>query len=231
MREKRFADNSKGATEQMFKAHSTILFQGDSITDGNRGRDNDLNHIFGHGYVHLVASRLGADYPDRRLAFINRGISGDRVADLYARWQEDTLNLKPDVLSILVGINDVLRQIADGSGASAAKFERVYSLLLEEAKASNPELLIVLCEPFILPVGRVAEQWERWNEEAQLRQEAVKRVASEFGAVHVPLQLMFEEAAQTAPAEYWLWDGFHPTAAGHELVARQWIRTVGQRLA
>src|SRR3954447_2755189 len=121
----------------MFNAHSTILFQGDSITDGNRGRDNALNHIFGHGYVHLIASRLGADYPERQLAFINRGISGNRVVDLYARWQEDTLNLKPDVLSILVGVNDVYMQLANGSGVSAAKFERVYSLLLEEAKTAN----------------------------------------------------------------------------------------------
>ncbi|WP_219835615.1 SGNH/GDSL hydrolase family protein [Paenibacillus sp. R14(2021)] len=210
----------------MFQPNTTILFQGDSITDGNRGRDSDPNHIFGHGYVHLIASRLGADYPARNLTFINKGISGNRAVDLYARWQEDALNLKPDVLSILVGVNDILKAFDDASGAPAPKFERVYSLLLEEAREANPALSLVLCEPFVLPVGRVGEQWERWREEIGLRQEAIKRIASAFGAVHVPLQQLFDDAAQTAAAAYWLWDGFHPTAAGHELIARQWLRTV-----
>src|SRR5690242_17694491 len=85
----------------------TFLFQGDSITDGNRTRNNDWNHIMGHGYQYIIASKLWFDFPKKRLHFLNRGISGNKVTDLAARWQKDTIELKPDVLSILVGINDI----------------------------------------------------------------------------------------------------------------------------
>jgi lysophospholipase L1-like esterase len=214
----------------MLKPHATILFQGDSITDGNRSRDNDPNHVMGHGYAFLVAARLGADYPQLQFGFLNRGVSGNRVVDLYARWQEDAINLKPDVLSILVGVNDVQMDIASGTGVSAGKYERVYGLLLEEALEANPKLAVVLCEPFILPVGWVAEQWKRWREEIALRQQAVEAVARKFGGIHVPLQSAFDAAAGAAPASYWLWDGFHPTPAGHELIARQWLDTVKPQL-
>ena len=136
---------------------TTILFQGDSITDGlrekNKERAWDLNHQMGHGYAFLVNARWGAQYPERRLAFINRGISGNRIADLYGRWQEDTVNLRPDVLSILVGINDVGFTMWEQSGSGPERFGRIYQLLLDEARAANPALLPVLMEPFVMPVG------------------------------------------------------------------------------
>jgi lysophospholipase L1-like esterase len=104
----------------------TFLFQGDSITDGNRTSDNDWNHIMGHGYAYLIASRLWYDYPNRDLIFYNRGISGNRVRDLDARWQKDTLDLKPDVVSILIGVNDVLAMIKNNDPDSIDKFEETY---------------------------------------------------------------------------------------------------------
>src|SRR5476651_1492719 len=90
-----------------FTPDARILFQGDSITDGNRGRSADPNHILGHGYVFSIASKYGATYPDLDLTFVNRGISGNTVQDLANRWEADTLAIQPDVLSILVGVNDI----------------------------------------------------------------------------------------------------------------------------
>src|SRR3954454_14215957 len=119
-----------------------VLFQGDSITDGNRGRTADPNHILGHGYAFLIAARFGALMPELNLLFVNRGISGNRVTDLAARWQKDTLELRPDLLSILIGINDSTRHVP------LDEFETTYDRLLAAAVAANPKLRIVICEPF-----------------------------------------------------------------------------------
>ena len=109
-----------------FRSGTPILFQGDSITDGNRGRTADPNHILGHGYAFLIAAKYGAMLPDRNLVFMNRGISGNAVVDLQNRWQTDTLDLKPDILSILIGINDASRRIP------AEDFEKTYDRLLAD---------------------------------------------------------------------------------------------------
>ena len=134
-----------------------FLFQGDSITDGNRGRNNDPNHIMGHGYAFSIASRVGAAFPQKNLSFYNRGISGNKITDLASRWQNDTLDIKPNVLSILIGVNDTDSVVRQKEIITAEKFEREYRLLLKETKTKLPECLLVLCEPFILAVGRVKE--------------------------------------------------------------------------
>ena len=131
-----------------FTPGARILFQGDSITDGNRGRSADPNHILGHGYVFITAARHGAAFPERKLDFINRGVSGNTVLELENRWQKDTLNLKPDVLSILIGVND------DGRGIPLEQYEQVYDKLLTQAKTANPEIKLVLCEPFVEANGQ-----------------------------------------------------------------------------
>src|SRR5215216_2996042 len=128
-----------------------FLFQGDSITDGNRGRNNDPNHIMGHGYAFSIASRVGADFPKKNLSFYNRGISGNKITDLNARWQKDTLDIKPDVLSILIGVNDVDSVIRQKDTVATEKFEEMYRMLLNGTKTQLPECLFVICEPFILP--------------------------------------------------------------------------------
>jgi lysophospholipase L1-like esterase len=213
----------------MFASQAKILFQGDSITDGNRTRDEDPNHVMGHGYAFLIASRLGFDYADRGFQFFNRGISGNRIVDLFGRWKEDTLNLKPDILSILIGVNDVNGRFWD-VGVSAKKFEQVYDMLLTETKEELPHIQLVICEPFILPVGRVKENLDYFTKEIKLRQEAAKRIAEKHGAIYIPLQADFEEAAKQAEDTYWMWDGIHPTTAGHELIARKWLQVVGEHL-
>lgn len=206
-----------------------FLFQGDSITDGNRGRNTDPNHIMGHGYAFSIASRLGADYPEKQLLFYNRGISGNRVSDLAARWQKDTLDLKPNVLSILVGVNDMGTRIKNG-GAAPDQFEEIYGKLLEQTKTLFPDILFVLCQPFILPVGNMKDKWELKHAEIMKDQAIVAKLAKTYNAVHVEFQQVMEKACRKAPADYWMWDGCHPTVPGHELLTREWIKMVSKRL-
>lgn len=210
---------------------SVILFQGDSITDGNRGRDTDPNHTMGHGYQFSVASRWGAEYPEKELKFFNRAISGNKVIDLAARWQTDTLDLKPNVLSILVGVNDSTSVIYDWKPVvTAEKYEEVYRQLLDQTKAALPDVLLVLCEPFVLPVVHVERDWDKYQAQIIPRQAMVRKFAQEYDAVFVPFQEVFNNAMKKAPASYWIWDGVHPTVAGHELMAREWIKQVGEKL-
>ncbi len=208
----------------------TFLFQGDSITDGNRTRNNDWNHVMGHGYQYIIASRLWYDFPKKSFHFFNRGISGNKVTDLAARWQKDTLELKPDVLSILVGINDTAVFIEGKSDFSAEQYESGYRSLLKQTKEQLPGIELVLCEPFILPAGKVKDKWEVYSTEVKKRQEAVRRLSEEFQAIFVPFQSAFNKAISSAPAEYWIWDGIHPMPAGHELMAREWISRVSKKL-
>lgn len=206
--------------------NSRIVFQGDSITDGGRSRDEDLNHVMGHGYAYLIACRLGFDEAHKNYRFFNRGVSGNRIVDLYARWQEDALNLKPDVLSILIGVNDIGMEFSAKAGTSSEKYEKVYRLLIEETREAIPEVKFVLCEPFILPVGGIKENWEVWNREMTSRQQVVRKLAAEYNCVFVGLQDEFSSASQNSQPKDWLWDGVHPTPAGHEMIARKWLKAV-----
>ncbi len=208
-----------------------ILFQGDSITDGNRGRNTDPNHIMGHGYAFSIASRLGADYPEQAYDFFNRGISGNKVIDLKERWQTDTFDLKPDVLSILVGVNDASSVVFNWEPVvSVAKFEETYRFLLEQTLEKIPGIRLVLCEPFIKAVGRVKDNWDAYYSDIIKRQEIVRNLAAEYDTLFIAFQEVFDKACDRAPADYWIWDGVHPTVAGHELMAREWIDEVTQKI-
>ena len=216
------------------KKETVILFQGDSITDGNRlrGKENewDLNHQMGHGYAFVVNALLGSRYPERNLKFINRGISGNRVADLYGRWKEDTLNLHPDVLSILVGINDCGSTIYEDAGSDPDRFEKIYQLLIDEAKEQNPDLLLVLCEPFLLPVGERKEHFKEWNDLMKPLQEKTRLLAERNKTIFVPLQDKFNQLCEIRDPDYWVWDGVHPTVCGHQILADEWMKAVCPRL-
>lgn len=215
----------------MGKTEKIILFQGDSITDGGRlkGKENawDLNHQMGHGYAFLINAAMGCRYPEKNLRFYNRGVSGNRVGDLYGRWMEDTICLKPDILSVMVGINDCGSTLHDGAGSSPARFEKIYQLMLEEAREANPGVKIVLCEPFALPVGPIQEDFAAWNKLLRPLQEKVRSIAEKNEAVFVPLQDRFQELLSVREAEYWVWDGVHPTVCGHQIIARQWLDYAG----
>lgn len=212
------------------KDNLIFLFQGDSITDGNRGRNNDPNHIMGHGYAFSIASRVGADFPEKHLNFYNRGISGNKITDLQARWQKDVLDIKPDVLSILVGVNDVNSIIRQKDVVTAEKFEEVYRMVLTQTRTQLPECLFVICEPFILPVGRVKDDWTKWESEIKKLQNIAADLSKEYNTVFIPLQTVFNKASGRATPGYWIWDGIHPTVAGHELITREWLKQVGKQL-
>lgn len=210
------------------KPDKVFLFQGDSITDGNRGRDEDPNHILGHSYAYIIGAKLGNELAEQKPVFYNRGISGNRISDLYARWNEDAIYLKPDVLSILIGVNDLWRSMKGEPSGCTDRFERAYRHVLEETREVLPDTRLVLCEPFILNTGAPAEDWPEWHRQILRYQEVVRGLAEQFGAVHVPLQGVLDAAVQRADAKYWLWDGVHPTTAGHDLIARQWLQVVGE---
>lgn len=211
---------------------AVILFQGDSITDGNRGRNNDPNHIMGHGYAFSIASRVGADYPEKKYLFYNRGVSGNKVTDLVNRWQAETLDLKPDVLSILIGVNDSSSVVFNWQPVvSVEKYEEIYYKLLGQTREAFPDILFVLCEPFILKGGRVTENREAYNSDIVQRQAVVRKLSKKYNAVFVGFQEVFDKACEKASADYWIWDGVHPTVAGHELMAREWLKQVEKRIS
>lgn len=208
----------------------TFLFQGDSITDGNRTRDNDWNHVMGHGYQFIIASKLWYEFSNRGFHFFNRGVSGNKVTDLADRWQKDTLDLTPDVLSILIGINDTSAFLNGNHDFTGENYHDGLRALLEQTKEQLPDIQFVLCEPFVLPVGSVKDRWDEYSNEIKKRQQSVLKLSKEFNAVFVPFQTAFNNALSKAPAAYWIWDGIHPMPAGHELMAREWLGHVSKKL-
>ena len=196
-----------------------IVFQGDSITDV--GRSHEYNYLLGSGYPTLVSAQLGFDAP-RQYECFNRGVSGNRIVDLYARWRIDCINLKPDIISILIGINDVWHDL-DGrlNGVEAERFERVYDMLMDYTREQLPNARVIILEPFCLHGTATDKEWTYFSHEVPLRAEAAGRVAARHGAIFIPLQNDFTAACDIAPASYWLFDGVHPKPAGHELIARK----------
>ena len=201
-----------------------ILFQGDSVTDCGRGRDIPAaNNSLGGGYVQMIAGRLLCDHPERKYEIYNRGISGNRVVDLYARWKIDALNMSPDVISILIGVNDTWHEFGNRNGVEVPRYAKVYRELLAWTKEALPETRLVLCEPFVLPCGAVSADGG-WLPEMAQRREVVRSLAADFKATFVPFQGILDAAAKRAAPEHWLGDGVHPTYAGHALMADAWIQ-------
>ncbi len=209
---------------KLFSDHTKIVFQGDSITHGGRG--SDPNHIIGHSYVILIAAPQAANFPEADLSFYNRGISGNTIGSLDSRWQNDTLNLKPDTISILVGVNDLLQTVGKDQPFIVADYEKTYRSLLDRSRAANPKVRFVLCQPFVMPGKSTSPKWEAFQKGVAEMQAVVEKLAAEYHAPVVHLQQVFDKAAKEhTPVEYWVWDGVHPTFAGHQLVADEWIRT------
>ncbi|MBQ2615049.1 MAG: SGNH/GDSL hydrolase family protein [Clostridia bacterium] len=200
-----------------------ILFQGDSITDAGRCLLN-VEWYVGQSYATMISGRLGMDQPGE-YEFVNRGIGGNRIVDLYARMKKDLLNIKPDILSILIGVNDVWHEIHENpNGVDAEKYGLVYDLLIQEVREKLPETKIILMEPFVLKGCETEEHWEYFQTEVPKRAQKVKEICEKYGLTFVPLQEKFHEAEKLAPADYWLRDGVHPTPMGNELLAREWMK-------
>lgn len=204
-----------------------ILFQGDSITDAGRNRSVAAANnaaALGAGYPLIAAAQLLRAHPDSGLELFNRGVSGDKVPALQARWEADTMALKPDILSILVGVNDLWHKLTGNYSGTVADYESQYSSLLRSTRQALPEVRFLILEPFVLITGAVDA---KWFPEFDERRAAAARVAEAAGATFVPLQSMFTQLAKSAPPSYWLIDGVHPTIAGHAAIAERWREAAG----
>ncbi len=200
---------------------ATILFQGDSITDCGRARDND--NVLGVGYPQRIAGKYNYEQPGK-YTFINRGIGGNRIVDLYARIKNDIINVKPDVMSILIGVNDVWHEVNYKNGVCAEKFEKIYDMLISEILEELPNLKIMIMEPFVLKSSATEATWDYFSTEVAKRSAAAKRIAQKYNLTFVPLQEKFDEMVAKQPEPYWTSEGVHPSYAGHELIAREWIK-------
>lgn len=221
--------NSIAAPSVTLKNGVTILFQGDSITDARRDRKTEGNEnqsgMLGQGYPFHIAGQLLAEYPEQKLKMFNRGISGNKVPDLAARWQPDCLDLKPGLLSILIGVNDLWHKLNGKYDGTPETYREGLTALLKQTKEALPQVTLVICEPFVTRCGAVNDSW---FPEFETRRAIAAEVAKEAGAIWVPFYEKFNEAiaAGTTP-DYWAGDGVHPTHAGHALMAKVWRETVG----
>lgn len=200
------------------------LFQGDSITDCGRG-DYGNPYATGCGYPRLLEADLMAQDGDCEV--MNCGISGNRVVDLLARWKRDCLNLKPDVITILIGVNDVWHEFGNHDGVSVLLFEEVYRILLRETFAALPQTRLILMGAYVMPGPATTPDWDVFSGEVAARREVTRKLAEEFGLIYVDLQQAFDEAQKKFPAQRWTGDGVHPTAAGHEVIAVAWKKAAG----
>lgn len=197
-----------------------IVFLGDSITDAGK-REDYRDYSYGHGFLGLIAGELLHEDP-LKYEIVNRGISGNKTVDLYARLRPHVWNEKPDVLSILVGVNDVWHEIVHRNGVPIKRFEKIYRAIIEETREELPSVQIILCEPFVLEGNATAEHL---SEFAAVKQYAgvVKALAEEYGLYFLSLQAPLDAKAKKFPPECWLWDGVHPTRAGAKLIADEWL--------
>lgn len=226
-----FADNAEqlpGMTTRPpkinLRRYDKVLFQGDSITYWHRKLDaqgfNDSDAL-GSGYPLLTASELIYTNPEKELKFFNKGISGNGIRDLEARWDKDCLELRPDVLSILIGVNDYSLKIRDNKSGNAVSFRKTYLQLLERTVKVLPEVKLIIAEPFAIKgLMFVTEEWFPGFDEYR---HVAKEMAEKFNAVFIPLQSIFEKAMELAPAAYWCGDGIHPSLAGARLMAGAWL--------
>ncbi len=209
-----------------FKPHSVILFQGDSITDAGRTHSwigPNLPDGLGFGYTRKIADELLENYPEQYLQLYNRGVSGDLIRDMESRWERDSLRLLPDLISILIGVNDTWNQVMLGMGSDPEQYQGVFHKILTETRKSLPDTQLVLCEPFLLITGEVTREW---SADITRRQGFVRDLADEFNAVFVPFQSALDQAARQVSAGQLLEDGVHPTNRGHQVLADCWMKTM-----
>ncbi len=207
----------------LIQPQATVLFQGDSITDAGRSRTDDAG--LGGGYANLVAAWFSAGQPEIRARFLNRGISGNRVKDLADRWGPDCLELKPDWVSILIGINDTWRRYDHNDPTATEAYAEKYREIC--ARTTKAGARLVILEPFVLPVP---EDRRAWRVDLDPKIAVARDLAREFGAVYVPLDGIFAAASAQREPAFWAADGVHPSQAGHALIAQAWLRAVGATL-
>ncbi len=204
-----------------------VLFQGDSITDAGRKKDDasvNATAALGTGYAMMAASELLYKYAGKKLNVYNRGISGNKVFQLAERWQKDCLDLKPNVLSILIGVNDFWHTLNNGYKGTIQTYRDDFSTLLDKTKQALPDVKLIIGEPFAVTGIKAVD--EKWYPAFNDYRAAAKEVADKFGAMFIPYQSIFDKAQQAAPGVYWTSDGVHPSLAGAHLMAHAWMEAV-----
>ena len=221
------ADQTDELRKINLKKNHNILFQGDSITDAGRDKKNQVPNqqkAFGRGYAWMAASNLLVGQPELGLTIHNRGISGNKVHQLADRWERDCLELKPDILSILIGVNDIWHGLNGKYKGTVETYEKDFLALMERTNKALPNTKFVICEPFVLKCGAVND---KWFPEFDKYRASARKVADQNGAVFVPFQSMFDQAVKYAPPAHWAGDGVHPSPHGASLMAHFWLQSLG----
>ncbi len=209
----------------LFNANDLVLFQGDSITD--HGRDRSDPACVGTGYAMIASAWFTACHPELGVQFANRGVSGDQTSHLLERWQEDCIDLVPDWISILIGINDSWCTLGDDPRARTIQdFEADYVALLEMTRQQLPGTGIIICEPFLLDIANLDP---RFRLAVDPRIHIARRLAREYADVYVPFDGLFQAACMHQAPEFWAEDAVHPSKSGHALMARAWLQAVGEQ--
>jgi lysophospholipase L1-like esterase len=223
---KSFANDQGNTPKIHLKKGDTILFQGDSITDAGRDKKNQVPNqqkAFGRGYSWMAASKLLVSNPELELSLYNRGISGNKVHQLASRWDKDCLSLKPDVLSILIGVNDIWHGLNGKYDGTVQTYEDDFLKLMESTRKALPDTKFIICEPFVLKCGAVND---KWFPEFDKYRASAKKVATQSGAIFIPFQSMFDQAINFASPNHWAGDGVHPSAHGASLMAHFWLESI-----
>jgi lysophospholipase L1-like esterase len=202
-----------------------ILFQGDSITDAGRNKEEmapNVSRALGSGYSLMASGYLLNKHADKALTVYNRGISGNKVYQLKERWQLDCLDLKPNVLSIHIGVNDYWHTLSHNYKGTLENYEQDYRALLKQTRESLPGVKLIICEPF--GVKGIKAVTEDWFPAFDGYRASARKIADEFEAVFIPFHDVFVKAQKVAPGVYWTGDGVHPTLAGASLMAETWLQ-------
>jgi lysophospholipase L1-like esterase len=221
------ASGSKKSKKIELGKENVILFQGDSITDAGRNKeDKSFNNprMLGSGYAMLAAAGLLETRASLNLKIFNKGISGNKVYQLAERWDTDCLDIKPDVLSILIGVNDIWHKLNGQYNGTVEIYRNDYIALLERTMTALPNVKLIICEPFAVPGVKAVDN--KWYPEFYDYQKAAREIAEMFNAVFIPYQTIFDEAQKSAPGVYWTGDGVHPSLAGAQLMASAWIDAI-----
>lgn len=217
----------RSAKKTRIDKNDVILFQGDSITDWGRDRNktgaNDSGAL-GSGYAYLTAAELLCKYPDKNLQTYNKGISGNKVFQLADRWDTDCIALKPNVLSILIGVNDFWHTLGGGYKGTIDTYHDDFKRLIERTKQTLPDVKLIIGEPFAVKGVKAVD--DKWYPAFDAYRAAAKDLADLFGATFIPYQSIFDKAQQSAPGSYWTLDGVHPSPAGASLMSHAWLEAV-----
>lgn len=218
---------SEGLKKISLGKNDVILFQGDSITDAGRNRDdNSCNNpgALGTGYPMLAGAVLLEKYASFNLKVYNKGISGNKVFQLAERWDVDCLSIKPDILSILIGVNDIWHKLDGHYNGTIEIYRKDFIALLDRTKKALPGVKLIICEPFAVRGVKAVD--DKWYPEFYGYQDAAQEIARQFDATFIPYQKIYDEAQKQAPGVYWTPDGVHPTLAGAQLMAHAWLTAV-----